>query len=106
VKKLTVRLQPGDAVAAPWEWALSPAYDLNPCAGPGGEHSTTVLGEGRNPTRAHCLDLARQSGIARADAVGIIDEVNSALGRWTSFAEEAGCSARAVAEVSGLVRLL
>lgn len=105
-KNFVYLLLPGGAEAAPWDWSLAPAYDLNPCAGPGGEHSTTVLGEGRNPTRAHCLGLARQSGIARSEAVGIIDQVNSALGRWTAFAEEAGCSARATAEVAGVVRPL
>lgn len=98
------RLRPGATEAAPWEWSLSPAYDLNPCSGPGGEHSTTVLGEGRNPTRAHCLELARRSGIARAEADEILDQVNASLARWPALAAESGCSARATAEVGRVIQ--
>jgi len=32
---------------------LAPAYDLTHSHGPGGEHSTNILGEGRQLTRAH-----------------------------------------------------
>lgn len=45
------------------EWSLSPCFDLCPSSGPGGEHSTSVLGEGRNPTRVHCLAPAAKAGL-------------------------------------------
>ena len=32
-------------------WGFSPAYDITFSSGPGGEHSTMYLGEGRNPTQ-------------------------------------------------------
>lgn len=105
-KNFAYRLHPGATEGGPWEWSLSPAYDLTPSPGPGGEHSTTVLGEGRNPTRAHCLDLARQSGIGRPEADAVIAEVNEALARWRAWAEESGCSARATARVGADIRLL
>ena len=50
------------------EWSLSPAFDLCPSSGPGGEHSTSVMGEGRNPTREHCLALAGRAGLRAAQA--------------------------------------
>jgi serine/threonine-protein kinase HipA len=74
------------------EWTLSPAYDLLHAPGPGGEHSMTLAGEGKNPGRAHILRLAEKAGVARPQAAGVIDEVRAAVDRWTSFADQAGVS--------------
>jgi len=74
------------------EWSLSPAYDLVFSPGPGGEHTTTVLGEGRNPSREHCLTLAEKFGIRPNDASGMIDQVNAAISRWSQFADQASCT--------------
>lgn len=78
--------------ASSGDWRLSPAYDLSYAAGPGGEHAMTVLGEGRNPGRAHILHLAEQAGVAQPQAAAIVDEVRSAVGRWRSFAAQARVS--------------
>jgi len=48
------------------QWKLSPAYDLTYSQGPGGEHSTTYLGEGKNPTTDHLTELAYKHKINRA----------------------------------------
>jgi serine/threonine-protein kinase HipA len=29
-------------------WTVSPAYDLTFCSGPGGEHSTMIMGTGKS----------------------------------------------------------
>lgn len=73
------------------EWALAPAYDLTFCEGPGGEHSTTILGEGRHPTRQHCLELAKRIGIKPNHALEAIDAVNASVTKWKRFADQAGC---------------
>ena len=44
-------------------WKLSPAFDLTYSFGPGGEHSTSVAGHGKNITRAHLLCVAAAVGI-------------------------------------------
>lgn len=72
------------------EWKLAPAYDLTFVQGPGGEHCTTVLGEGKSPGQSHLLELATKFGISKADASTIIDEVRTAIDRWLEFAELAG----------------
>ncbi len=50
------------------QWRLSPAFDLTFSFGPGGEHSTSVAGEGRLPTRAHLMRVAKVGGIKEKDA--------------------------------------
>ena len=42
---------------------LSPAYDITFSYGPGGEHSTIHLGEGKNPTTKHLLKLTKKHSI-------------------------------------------
>lgn len=71
-------------------WNVSPAYDLTFSGGPGGEHSTTVMGEGKRPGKEHLLMLAKKVGIAKPLANSIIDEVKEAVQQWPIHAEEAG----------------
>ena len=82
------------------EWSLAPAYDLTYSAGPGGEHTTTVLGEGRQPTKEHCLKLADQFGLKPREINPIIEQVNIAVTRWPSFADQAGCSKKVVSDIA------
>jgi serine/threonine-protein kinase HipA len=74
------------------EWSLAPAYDLTHSPGPGDEHTTTILGEGRQPTREHCLKLAAQFGLKPHETGPIIDQVNAAITRWPRFADQASCT--------------
>ena len=74
------------------DWALTPAYDLLFTPGPGGEHTMTVAGEGRNPSRPHMLKLAQQAEISKREAAVIIDEVQAAVGNWTDYTAQPGVS--------------
>jgi serine/threonine-protein kinase HipA len=74
------------------EWSLAPAYDLTHSPGPGGEHTTTILGEGRQPTRDHCLKLAAQFGLKPRETNPIFDRVNAAITRWPKLADQASCT--------------
>jgi len=73
-------------------WHISPAYDLTFSTGPNGEHCSMIMGEGKNPTMQHLLELARVSDIQRDDAVQIIMEVKSSVSKWSQFAKQAGVS--------------
>ncbi len=55
-------------------WKLSPAFDLTYSFGPGGEHSTSVAGHGKNITRAHILQVAQTGGISSKIAQRCIDD--------------------------------
>jgi serine/threonine-protein kinase HipA len=70
-------------------WTLAPAYDLVFSAGPGGEHTMTIAGEGRAPARSHLLQLAEPAGISNREAESMIDAVASAAASWRAHARTA-----------------
>lgn len=49
-------------------WKLSPAFDLCFSHGPGGQHTTSVAGEGTAPGREQLLQVARRGGVKEKDA--------------------------------------
>ncbi len=67
-------------------WRLAPAYDLTFAPGPGGEHSTSVLGQGEGITRDHLTTLGRHADLVERDIRGIIDRVTGAVADWERFA--------------------
>lgn len=73
-------------------WSVSPAYDLTFSSGPAGEHTTMVMGEGKNPAKEHLLKLASVGNIKLDKALEIIHEVLAATQKWEAFASEAGVS--------------
>lgn len=88
------------------EWSLSPAYDLTFSTGPGGEHTTTVAGEGKTPTIAQLHQVANTAGLSRQRAAEIIDHVQTAMSQWRHIASEAGVSRKTADAVSSaLVRV-
>ncbi|BAV92112.1 type II toxin-antitoxin system HipA family toxin [Candidatus Desulfovibrio trichonymphae] len=60
-------------------WQVSPAYDLVYAEGMGGEHATTIDGEGRNPTEGNILSVATKSGLDQCKAKEIMKEVKTAV---------------------------
>lgn len=67
-------------------WTLAPAYDLTYSNSMGGEHATSIDGEGRNPSLPDILRVAKKAGIKEPEAkriAGEIEEmVNSRLGKY------------------------
>jgi serine/threonine-protein kinase HipA len=71
-------------------WLLAPGFDLTFTEGPGGEHTTSVCGEGRAPGKEHFLRIAEVAGIGKNEALQIVEEVHEAVSRWPSFARDCG----------------
>jgi serine/threonine-protein kinase HipA len=71
-------------------WMLAPGFDLTFTEGPGGEHTTSVCGEGRAPGREQFRRVAAGVGIRASEAAQIEDEVLAAVNRWPSFARDCG----------------
>ncbi|WP_245921883.1 type II toxin-antitoxin system HipA family toxin [Bowmanella denitrificans] len=82
------------------QWTLSPAYDLTFSSGPGGEQSTTVMGEGRAPGVEHLLKLAKEANIKKPRAEDIIQSVQSSLTGWPKLAKQYGVSRANIALIS------
>lgn len=82
------------------QWRLAPAYDLTFSDGPGGEHATTVDGEGASPSPTHLRTLAERHGLKRAERDAVLDRVSSAVADWPRHARAAGVGAATTAEVS------
>ena len=71
-------------------WRVAPAYDLTYSNGPGGEHSMTIAGEGRNPTRDHILRVGSEFDFKDSEITAMIGDVLKSVERWPTFAREAG----------------
>ena len=69
-------------------WQVAPAYDLIFSSSSHGEHSTTVVGEGRSPGTKDLLKLAKKFDLKKAP--DILEEVSAAVKKWKDFAENAG----------------
>ncbi len=72
------------------EWSLSPAYDITFSDGPGGEHSMTVLGEGKKPGKKEIITIGKKAGLSRQDILNSIDQVVDAVDCWSEYAGVAG----------------
>lgn len=61
------------------KWCLAPAYDLTYSSSLGGEHATTVNGNGRNPGVKDLLEVAKNASINQRVAKNIMEEVHDVV---------------------------
>jgi len=89
-------------------WRRAPAYDLTwgGETAAGGYHAMSVDGESRAPTAEHVERIGLRVGLDRARVRDVIDEVRTAVARWSQFAEAAGVSARLRARVQHSLQAL
>lgn len=78
-------------------WVLAPGYDLTFSHGPNGEQSMLLLGEGRAPGVEGLTELGRKHSIKRARQ--ILERVQSAVGRWVEFSEQAGVKRKSANQI-------
>lgn len=60
-------------------WHLSPAYDLTYSNSIGGEHATTVNGNGKNPGLADLLAVASRAGLDKTRSKFIAEEIQEII---------------------------
>ena len=70
------------------KWSVAPAYDLTFSEGPGGEHSMTVNGVGKNVDIEDVLSVAKNAGIDKTKAIDVISEVKNSLVDWKQICEK------------------
>jgi len=73
-------------------WRMAPAYDLTWSFGPGGEHSSSVLGHGKNITRDHLIELGRKADMKKTEIINVLERAREAISRWEIFANSHGTS--------------
>ena len=61
------------------KWLLSPAYDLTYSYSIGGEHATTVAGNGKNPGMKDILEVAKNLGMNLKRAEDIAQQVQACV---------------------------
>jgi serine/threonine-protein kinase HipA len=83
------------------QWSLAPAYDLIFSAGPAGEQSMMVMGEGKAPGVEQLRALAKKHDLRKSEA--IIDEVRGAVARWGEFADAAGVSKKSAKTIAARI---
>ena len=74
------------------KWSFAPPYDLMYSYGPGGEHSTSVAGEGGHPSTKEFNKLADLSCVTRPESEVIIGEVRESVSQWPKLARAARIS--------------
>ena len=84
------------------QWKLAPAYDLTFSYGPGEEHSTTYLGEGRYPTREHLQKLADVHNIK--DAEMIINEIEAVVMNFQSYTQGLGIAKNTIKMIEKILK--
>ena len=72
------------------EWKISPAYDITFSSGPQGYQSMLVMGEGRNPTIQHLMELGSTADLDKAWMKEVIAQTQAALSRWPEYAAKFG----------------
>ena len=82
------------------DWSLTPAYDLLYTPGPGGEHTMSLAGEGKNPGRSHILRLTERADVSKREAATIIEQAQAAVARWQEFAGQAGVSQASIQQIA------
>ena len=60
-------------------WRLSPAYDLTYSSTYYGEHTTSVNGNGRNPSKEDLLSVGVKAGMNKKFCMDIVDCVESCV---------------------------
>lgn len=64
------------------------------------------MGEGKNPTKEHLLQLASIGNIKTEKALEMIEQVFTATAKWLEFANNAGVSKLQTKNIGTVLRML
>lgn len=87
-----------------YQWKLSPAYDLTFSYGPNGEHSTTIMGEGRSPSIKHLRELGKKQGLKKTEQ--LIEQVHCVVKKWREYAEKTGVTKHSMNDVFARLKII
>jgi serine/threonine-protein kinase HipA len=84
-------------------WQLAPAYDLTYSQGPGGEHSTSVLGHGKDISRTELRALSQKADLNQEQADNIINATADIVSQWPTYAKARSVSNESTNVVSDAI---
>lgn len=84
------------------EWVFAPAYDLVFSFGIGGEQSTMVMRNGKNPGASELQAMGKKHSLK--NAAPILARVQLAVSRWSRYAGHAGVSAKSAKAIADKLR--
>jgi serine/threonine-protein kinase HipA len=85
------------------EWKLTPAYDLTFATGPEGEHSMTILNEGKSSKKRDIQELGKKAGLSSTEINQSMEKVVTAVQKWSEFAQLAGVSEKRGKEINSVI---
>ncbi len=80
------------------DWQTAPAYDLTFSTSSHGYHSTTIAGEGKNPSKNDFVRLSKVFNVKSLNT--IITDVSAVTQNWTQYAKEAGVSKKSTKTIN------
>ena len=86
------------------QWRLSPAYDITFNSGPGGEHSMTIAGQGKNVTLQAINSLAERFSISKKDVQLMVDDIAEAVAQWPILARDYQVPGNMIVEINGYMK--
>jgi len=86
------------------EWSLSPAYDITFSVGPNGEHTMTIMGEGKAPTIRDVYKVCDKHSIKQKEIDAIIGQVIDATNKFPFYAEQYSLSTPIRKEIASRIQ--
>lgn len=82
-------------------WKFAPAYDLTFSSSSHGQHSTTINGEGSDPTKKHLFQLAHHFGLKNLEE--LFGRIQNSVFNWTQFAKNSGVSKESIKMIKKVI---
>ena len=86
------------------DWSLSPTYDITFSAGPNGEHTMTIMGEGKAPTIHDVYKVCDNHSIKQKEIDTIIERVIDTSNKFSFYAEQYSISPNIRKKIASKIR--
>jgi serine/threonine-protein kinase HipA len=86
------------------DWSLSPAYDITFSAGPNGEHTMTIMGEGKTPTAHDVYKVCDNHSIKQKEVDAIIERIIDTSSKFPFYAERYSVPAITGKEIASKIK--
>ena len=86
------------------EWSLSPAYDITFSVGPNGEHTMTIMGEGKTPTIHDVYKVCDNHSIKQKEIDAIIEQIIDTSHKFSFYAEQYSLSTNIRKEIASKIQ--